>query len=169
MKPTLTTDRLALRPLSSDDADALAKILGDPRRPAYLGERMDDPEDHRRRIEQRHADGDLEEPLGIWAIERRTDDTVVGVALLKPLEGGPEVEVGWHLDPDVWGAGYATESARILLDYAFNKLGLDRVVAVVDPRNGPSRRVIERLGMCPDGTGHYYDEQLDRFVITAEP
>jgi RimJ/RimL family protein N-acetyltransferase len=132
MKPTLETDRLVLRPLRPVDAEALARILGDPRRPDYLGERIDDP---------------------------------LGVALLRPLEDGPEIEVGWHLDPAAWGSGYATEAARALLDYAFTDLGLDRVVAVVDPRNEASRRVAERLEMAPDGTGHYYGYDLDRFAV----
>jgi RimJ/RimL family protein N-acetyltransferase len=169
MKPTLRTARLVLRPLTLDDAAALANIFGDPRRPDYLGARITVPEAHRKRIAELHADGYLDDPLGSWAVETEDGRQVVGVALLKPLDEGPEIEVGWHFDPDAWGSGFATESARRLLVYGFDDLGLDRIVAVIDPRNGASRRVAERLKMRPDGTGHYYGHDLDRFVIDAGP
>jgi RimJ/RimL family protein N-acetyltransferase len=168
MKPAFETDRLTIRPLERRDASALAKIYGDPRRPDYLGERRADPDEHRRRIEERRAEGDLDSPLGTWAVETREDGEVVGVAILRPLEDGEEIEIGWHLDPDTWGSGFATESARAVLTHAFGTVGLEQVVAVIDPRNDRSRRVAERLGMRPDGSGHYYGYLLDRFVIDSE-
>jgi RimJ/RimL family protein N-acetyltransferase len=56
-------------------------------------------------------------------------------------------EVGWVLNPDHSGRGYATEAAHAVLHLAFDGLGLHRVVARVDARNDPSLRLAARLGM----------------------
>ena len=54
----------------------------------------------------------------------------------------------WYvLDPSAHGHGYATEAARALLAFSFGELALHRVWADVDPRNPPSVRVLERLGL----------------------
>lgn len=103
MKPTLEGPRVRLRPLRTDDADAMARVFGDDRRPAFLGTREPDPAVHRENIRRRQAGGDLSRPLGSWAVETVDAVEVVGLGLLKPLDGGPDIEVGWHLDPSHWG------------------------------------------------------------------
>ncbi|SCE65165.1 Acetyltransferase (GNAT) domain-containing protein [Micromonospora haikouensis] len=96
--------------------------------------------------------------------------------LLKPLPGRDErvpttdIEVGWHLHPDSWGHGYATEAARAL---AARELatGTPRVWAVVSPGNTASAAVARRLGMAYVGrrTDWYGGEELDAFVLRATP
>ena len=57
---------------------------------------------------------ELDRAHGCWAIEPRDGSSPAGTLLLKPLpDGVGEVEVGWHLHPDSWGRGYATEAARL--------------------------------------------------------
>ena len=73
------------------------------------------------------------------------------------------VEIGWHLHPDVWGRGIATEAATRVLGHAS---GLRRVVAVTHPDNEPSQRVARRLGMRDEGlTDRYYDTTTRLFVL----
>ena len=88
--------------------------------------------------------------------------------LLKPLPNGVgEVEVGWHLHPDSWGRGYATEAARAVVDRAFDD-GLLEVYAVVRPGNEPSLAVCRRLGMQPLGrTTRWYHRELEAFRLEA--
>src|SRR3954451_10449321 len=91
-----------------------------------------------------------DERFGCWALEL-ADGTVAGTVLLKPLPNGVgEVEVGWHLHPDSWGRGYATEAARTVIHRAF-AAGLPEVYAVVRPGNDASIAVCRRLGMEPLG------------------
>ena len=110
---------------------------------------------------------DLDSRFGCWAIER-PDTVVAGTVLLKPLPNGVgEVEVGWHLPPDSWGHGYATEAARAVIERGFDA-GLPEVYAVVRPGNAASLAVCARLGMQPLGLFHrWYDVDLEAFRLMA--
>ncbi|MEH0981182.1 GNAT family N-acetyltransferase [Micromonospora sp. CPCC 205556] len=121
----------------------------------------------------RHADhGDR---YGTWAMQERRTGLVVGSLLLKPLPGPDEsvptddIEVGWHLHPDSWGHGYATEAARAVLAREF-ATGTREVYAVVSPGNEPSMAVARRLGMTHVGqrTDWYGGELLETFVRRAD-
>ncbi|MEV1287340.1 GNAT family N-acetyltransferase [Micromonospora sp. NPDC049679] len=108
---------------------------------------------------------------GVWAIEVRGTGLVAGTVLLKALPGADneptsEIEVGWHLHPDSWGHGYATEAARGAVDRAFAD-GLAEIYAVVKPGNEASIAVTGRLGMTPLGrTNRWYGGvELESFVL----
>ena len=107
--------------------------------------------------------------FGCWAVERE-DGVPAGTVLLKPLPNGVgEVEVGWHLHPDSWGHGYATEAARAVIDRGF-QAGLPEVYAVVRPGNEPSIAVCRRLGMDHLGRmRRWYDVDLEAFRLMAPP
>ncbi len=60
-------------------------------------------------------------------------------------------EIGYFLHPDHWGRGYATEAARLLLDFGFTTLGLHRIAGTCDPRNTASARILEKVGMRYEG------------------
>ena len=105
---------------------------------------------------------------GLWAIERKDDGALAGTVLLVPVpDGDGAIEVGWHLHPDCWGHGFATEAARAVLDRAFAD-GLDEAIAVVRPGNAPSVAVCTRLGMEPLGTtDRYYGTELELFRLRS--
>ncbi|WP_433316833.1 GNAT family N-acetyltransferase [Micromonospora sp. CA-269861] len=177
----LTTERLILRDWTDDPAD-LARIYDIYRRPeitrwlgASPGLPMTDPAQAVERLriwQERHADDGGR--YGTWAVEVRETGQVVGTALLKPLPGRDEavrtsdIETGWHLHPDSWGHGYATEAARVLLAREL-ATGTREIYAVVSPGNEPSMAVARRLGMVHVGqrTDWYGGELLETFVLTA--
>jgi len=85
-----------------------------------------------------------------WTLATVWTDTsrVIGWCGLGPLDFNPEeTELFCGLDEAYWGRGIMVEACRALLDYAFAEIGLTRVVAVVNPANQRSRRLIEKLGM----------------------
>ncbi|WP_444950307.1 GNAT family N-acetyltransferase [Micromonospora ureilytica] len=177
----LTTERLILRDWTDGPAD-LARIYDIYRRPEITrwlgvspGLPMTDPAQAVERLrlwQDRHAaDGGR---YGTWAVEVRETGQVVGTALLKPLPGRDEVvrtediETGWHLHPDSWGHGYATEAARALVAREF-AAGTREIYAVISPGNEPSMAVARRLGMTHVGrrTDWYGGELLETFVLAA--
>jgi RimJ/RimL family protein N-acetyltransferase len=109
-------------------------------------------------------------PYGIWAVEVRQTGVVAGTVLLRPLPRSDgarptEVEIGWHLHPDSWGHGYATEAARAVAERGF-AAGIDAVYAVIYPGNDRSVAVTRRLGMTPLGrTDRWYGVELDAYIL----
>ena len=109
---------------------------------------------------------------GCWAIEARDTGLVAGSVLFKPLPNSDgsapsDIEVGWHLHPDSWGRGYATEAARGAIERGF-ATGLSEVFAVVLPGNDPSMAVCRRLGMAPLGrTGRWYGVEVEAFRLAS--
>jgi RimJ/RimL family protein N-acetyltransferase len=105
---------------------------------------------------------------GCWAVEVRRPPLVAGTVLLEPLpDGVGEVEVGWHLHPDAWGHGYATEAAQAVIERGFRS-GVPEVYAVVRPGHAASMAVCRRLGMAPLGLlRRWYDVELEAFRLMA--
>lgn len=165
----LRTERLRLRPwtIGSTDLARLSDIYGRPEVTRWLGGAPSvTPAELVARWAAVHR---LDARFLCWAIER-PDGIPAGTVLLKLLPHGVgEVEVGWHLHPDSWGHGYATEAARAVVDRAF-ALGLPEVYAVVRPGNAPSMAVCRRLGMTPLGRmRRWYDVDLEAFRLIAPP
>ena len=173
------TGRLVARPWTLADVDRhfdmysrweVARWLGSA--PAPLQSR----EESVARIERWSLGVRRDRRFGLWAMEVVETRVVVGSVLLVPIpltgeerprppEEGGDVEVGWHLHPDSWGHGYATEAAQGALAKAWSD-GLAEVVAVVYAGNEPSLRVCQRLGMQPTGpTQKWYGVELEAFRI----
>ncbi|MGK5113279.1 GNAT family N-acetyltransferase [Geodermatophilus sp. CPCC 205506] len=164
----LCTARLRLRPWSTrrDDLARLLDLYGRDEVTRWLGGRPSvTPVELVARWAAVSASGAR---AGVWAVEVSGTGVVAGTVLLKPLPGGVgEVEVGWHLHPDCWGHGYATEAARAVIDRGF-AAGLPEVYAVVRPGNVPSLAVCRRLAMEPLGRmRRWYDVELEVFRLMA--
>ena len=86
---------------------------------------------------------------GMWAAVEREHGRFVGQIglVVQEVEGVVEVELGYLLLRSCWGRGFATEAARACRDFGFRELHKDRLISLIDPRNGPSRRVAQRVGM----------------------
>jgi len=163
----LRTERLRLRPWTTSPADVarLTDIYGRDDVTRWLG---GPPSLTPAEIVARWAAvHELDGRFGCRAIEL-SDGTVAGTVLFKPLPNGVgEVEVGWHLHPDSWGHGYATEAARAVIAEGFDA-GLPEVYAVVRPGNEASLAVCRRLGMTPLGRfRRWYDVELEAFRLMA--
>ncbi len=180
--PDLATDRLLLRRFTEADAPFLLDLHARPEVMRWIGSGavQTDPAQAAARAARYAA---LDHPVrGIWAIEDRDGGALLGTLLLKelpasaaPLAGDDpaprdapeegETEIGWHLHPDAWGRGVATEAARRVLAHAAEG-GLARVLAVTNPANAPSQAVCRRIGMRPLGrTPAYYDADCELFRV----
>ena len=112
---------------------------------------MKDLDEAREQITRTH-DRSATPPLGFWAIEVRETGVVAGSVLLLTLPEAEhdEVEIGWHLHPDSWGHGYATEAAAAVLAHGL-AAGLPEIYAVTHLDNYPSQAVARRIGMAELG------------------
>lgn len=160
------TERLVIRPWAEDDAQALFDIYSRWEVARWLGSTpqvLQDLDQAARRARHWASLSEEDPTYGVWCLTLRESGSPVGTVLLLPLRPGGEVEVGWHLHPDHWGQGYATEAARAAIDRGIDA-GLDRVLAVVNPDNHSSQAVCRRLGMHHLGrTEHYYGMLLELF------
>jgi RimJ/RimL family protein N-acetyltransferase len=169
MAEILLTERLALRPWNADDAAAALGAYGDAEVARWLTPAMDkvqDPAAMRIVLQQWMAeDARMMTPAGRWAIEQRSDGRVIGGATLLPLAPDDEFEIGWQLQPDVWGHGYATETGLALARWAFRQ-GIEQVIAVVRPANTRATATVRRIGMEWVGeTEKYHHLRLQVFRL----
>lgn len=149
------TERLVVRPWRLEEAPRLLDIQSRMEVVKWLGD--DDPRPMRDLDEARERIAGYwrlsqSPPLGFWAVEMRGTGRVAGSVLLLTLpeaEHG-EVEIGWHLHPDCWGHGYASEAAAAVLAHGLDH-GLPEVFALTHLDNHPSQAVARRIGMEPLG------------------
>ena len=148
----LATDRLLLRQWRPEDLDPFAALGADPEVMRYFPSTHD--RERSEEVAREFASAIDELGWGFWAVEVRHGAPFIGfVGLGEPgfeAHFMPAVEVGWRLAREHWGQGYATEAARAAVEFGFDQLGLDEIVAMSAPANARSRRVMERLGMTHD-------------------
>jgi RimJ/RimL family protein N-acetyltransferase len=164
----LKTKRLLLRPLELDDLELCVSLFADPDVMAYVREPQT-----RQQVEDKmplicgRAGG-----IGVWCVCDIATGEKMGTAVLLPmpieedeldwtLMKGPdvpagEIEVGYILKQSAWGRGIATEACRRLLKFGFEVLALDEIVAVTDPDNAASQRVLQKCGLAMNGTRRAY-------------
>ena len=148
-QPTLTTERLRLRPFLDDlsDVEALNAIQSDPDHMRYYPRPFD------RAMTQAWIErwlADYERiGFGLWAIEDRVTGEFLGNCgpARQIVDDEAHVELGWSVTPRRASQGIATEAATAARDWSFEELGLDHLIALVRPENLSSRRVAEKVGM----------------------
>jgi RimJ/RimL family protein N-acetyltransferase len=143
---TVRTARLLLRPVSLDDAQALADIYADPEVTRYV--RGFDLAGTQAQLE-RFVDEWAARGLGVFAVVDAATGELIGRSGVKYWPEFDFTEVGWVLRRDAWGRGYATEAGQASLDYAFAHSDVRYVTAIIAKPNLASVAVARRLGMAP--------------------
>jgi RimJ/RimL family protein N-acetyltransferase len=149
MATILETERLILRRLVMEDLNDLYALYSDPEIRKYFPEGVLTLEETREELEW-HMHGHPKFPeLGLWATIHKESGKFIGRCGLLPwtIEGQREVEVAYTIVQEYWGQGLATEAARGILDYGFERLHLSRLICLIDPENIASQRVAEKIGM----------------------
>lgn len=152
------TERLVVRRLRPDDLDDFAALTGDPDITRYM-------DDGRPLSRERTALWiDVSEAnyrtrgYGCFAVTAKPEDRVIGFCgFAFPPDRPGVVEIIYAFAPSCWGRGYATEVVRATVAFGFEGCGLTRIEATVDPANGASKRVLEKVGMTYQGRGENDD------------
>lgn len=157
----LETDRLILREFVADDWSVVLAYQSDPRYLRYY-EWKGRTEAEVRAFVGRFVGYQEAVPRTKFqlAIETRAQSKLIGNCGVRLPEAGARVaDLGYELDPEQWGRGYATEAARAILAFGFTELGLHRVWASCIADNAASAHVLEKLGLCRESylrEGAYY-------------
>lgn len=146
MEPILT-DRLRLRPLTGDDLQPLHRMYADPVLMRFITGRPRTVRETRERLEKDLAHH-REFGFGLCLVEWLDTGEVVGRAGLEPRPAGEVVEgeLAWMIVQPWWGHGLATEAGAALIAFG-RELGLARIFATANRANGPSLRIMQKLGM----------------------
>ncbi len=139
--PRLTTDRLILRPLRRDDADAIVRIAGN-----YEVSKWLNPVPYPYNLSDAHAFIETVQAGGeafVWAINQ--NDALIGLV-------GVDDILGYYLQPESWGQGLMSEAVAAVIDWRFTDPALDTLSSGFFDGNHGSRRVLEKAGFHP--TGH---------------
>lgn len=144
-----TSERLGFRDWNDNDLDVFAEINADPKVMEHFPKPLNKEETkafisrlqkhYKERGHNYFATEILEtgELIGFIGLAHQTYET----------DFTPAVDIGWRLTPTVWGKGYATEGAKRCLEFAFNELKLDKVIATCTLSNRNSENVMQKIGM----------------------
>lgn len=163
--PTLRTRRLRLRPFEEADSERLHCILGEEGILRYFPNPEPPPLERVERLVAHQLEHWEEHRLGWWAVEPIEDPELIGWVGLQFLPETGETEVAYLLSKAYWGQGLATEGARASLQFGFEKLGLETIIALVHPENWASIRVIEKLAMRFVDQANYFGMDLYRYSL----
>jgi RimJ/RimL family protein N-acetyltransferase len=148
MNAFLQTARITLRVFTDSDLPNLHALNGDADVMRYIGDGSTRTTEMNRQWLANMIEYYSTHPgLGVWLASENTTGAFIGWFALKHFHAPEEIEVGYRLMKSHWGKGFATEGTKALLAYGFKMLRLERIVAVANPANVPSRHVLEKAGM----------------------
>jgi len=182
MKLVLNTERLLLTPLASTDLDFALELWTDPEVVEYVCDAVTAAEIRQEMSDATKRGGNG--GIGIWCIADRRTREKLGETYLLPLPidetdtdfslvvmgqmPDAEIEIGYFLKPSAWGRGYATEVCKRLLQFAFQEVSLNEVVASVDENNVASKKVLEKSGLLDRGRTRCYGKDSPIYRITRD-
>jgi RimJ/RimL family protein N-acetyltransferase len=165
----LETERLILRQLTTDDAEFMFQLLNDPSWIQNIGDRhIHTIDDARSYIEKGPVASYAKNGFGLYLVLLKETNEPIGISGLIRREGLDDVDIGYALLPKFWFKGYAVESARALKAYAKDVIGLSRIVAIVDPANEGSIRVLEKIGLRYEKMVRLSADDIDLKLFGAE-
>lgn len=151
--PTLTTDRLILRPFAPADAADVQRMAGSKQ---VASTTMNIPHPYEDGVAEKwiagHAVAFAADKSLTLAISLTGDGRLVGAISLGINRRHRRAELGYWIGPEFWSNGYCTEAARAVLAYGFERLDLHRIVAHHLTRNPASGRVMNKIGMTHEGS-----------------
>ena len=146
------TDRLLLRQWKQLDEEPFARMNSDPAVMEFfssLRTRQESDRTIKALASKMKRDG-----FGFWAIDRKDEDKFIGFVGITTFDANlpfcPCVEIGWRLEKESWGQGFATEAARKSLEIGFEEYSLEKIYSFTPLGNMRSRRVMESIGMTDE-------------------
>ncbi|MEO7768125.1 MAG: GNAT family N-acetyltransferase [Ferruginibacter sp.] len=147
MHIVLQTPRLLLRQFTEADAPLVHQLNRDPEVVKFVHEPTLQSDEEARNIIVNIIIPQYKNNLGRWAIHRKDTNEFIGWCGLKYLTQTSEIDLGYRFHQIAWGKGYATESAKYVMEHGFKKLYLKEIVGKAHKENKGSINVLEKIGM----------------------
>ena len=163
----IKTDRLVLRPLAPEHAEAHVALTAEPDIARFLSpDGAIQPREDRWRQFASYLGHWQIRGYGFFAVEdKNTGDFLGRVGPWMP-EGWPGLECGWAISSAFWGQGYAAEAAVASIRWTFRRFAdLDRIISIIDPCNTQSEAVAAKVG--EHKTGEIFEHWGVAFNIWA--
>lgn len=166
---TIETDRLFIRQLTVDDAGFIVELLNDPSFIQNIGDRkVRTVENARAYILNGPAASYAKNEFGLGLVSLKETGESIGICGLIKRNELEDVDVGYAFLPRFWSRGYAVESALAVKEYAKNEVGLRRLVAIIDPANQGSIRVIAKIGMTFEKMIKLSEDDIELKLFSCE-
>ncbi|WP_431134797.1 GNAT family N-acetyltransferase [Psychroserpens mesophilus] len=149
-----TSERLGFRNWTKNDVIEFAEINADVKVMEHFPKPLtiEETSDFIERLQKHYT----ENGYNYFATEVLETSEFIGFIGLAyqeyQTEFTPATDIGWRLKTSAWGKGYATEGAKKCLEFAFNKLGLNKIISVFTEKNTKSENVMKKIGMEKIGT-----------------
>ena len=144
----LTTDRLLISKITIDDAEFILELMNDKDWIKNIGDKgVRTVEDAQVYIQNRFLTTYHDSNYGFYTMNLKNTQQIIGIVGLVDREGIDHIDIGYGILPEFRGKGYAFEAAKAIYDYGYQELNLEKIVAIVDPDNIPSIKLLSKLGL----------------------
>jgi len=155
MKTIIETDRLILRDISLGDKEDMLRLHSDIEVQKYTGEELVGSLEEMEMIIKERIVNYKKYGYGRWATFIKKDMQFIGWSGLAYLPEFDQIDIGYRFLQQYWGFGYATEASRAILTHGFEKLGMNRIIAIAMKGNKASINVMQKIGMQFDKYAPY--------------
>ncbi|MGI9531115.1 GNAT family N-acetyltransferase [Lutimonas sp.] len=163
----LRTERLLLNKITLEDAPSILALMNDKDWIRNIGDRgMTSIEDAEEYIRTKFITSYEESNLGFYSLILKESHEFIGIVGLIDREGIDPVDIGYGLLPDFRGNGFAFEASKAIYDYGYNDLKLEKIVAIVNPDNPLSIRLLTKLGLEFEKMVRLPDEEKDIMLFS---
>ena len=144
----IETERLNLRQMNANDAAFILELLNDESFLRNIGDRgVRTAEEAEQYILRGPVESYARHGFGFWLVELKQGGTPAGICGLVRRGTLPDPDIGYAFLPRFHSQGYASEAAAAVMLYARDTLGLKRVLAITNPDNAGSIKVLEKIGL----------------------
>ena len=160
--PLLTTKRLVIRRITLNDAPFILELINDKDWISNIGDKkIRTLEEAEAYIESSFLKDYVESKYGFYGVAIKKSGQLIGTVGLIDREGIDHVDVGYGFLPGYRGKGYAIEATKAMCNYGYDTLSIDKIVAIVNPDNDDSIKLLKKLGLTFEKMVRLPDEEKD--------
>ena len=163
-QPTLTTERLILRPFNQSDAQGVQRLAGNC---AVADTTLNIPHPYPDGLAEewisKHQDFFEEGKAVIFAITIKSSGLFIGDISLMGITKDNQADLGYWIGEPFWNQGFCTEAGKAMVEYGLGEFNLDKINACHLKRNPASGQVMAKIGMTHEGCRQHHAQKWSKF------